>query len=163
MKKIYKKWWFWVVSGIILLFIISVATNGDGNEDASETTTTGLTTTTSARQTTTTKAAAESETKAETITEASVENILEVVSYTASVNAGSDASVTIKGKPDTEYSIKVVYSSGTSTASGLETKKSDEDGNVSWSWVVGAKTGKGTYPIKISGGDEQIEIEFEVK
>ena len=68
------------------------------------------------------------------------------------VSAGSNASISIQGSPNTSYSITVVYSSGTSTAAGLEPKTSNASGNVSWTWKVGAKTKAGSYSITISGG-----------
>jgi hypothetical protein len=68
------------------------------------------------------------------------------------VSAGSNASISIQGSPNTSYSITVVYSSGTSTAAGLEPKTSNASGNVSWTWKVGTRTKAGSYSITISGG-----------
>ena len=48
------------------------------------------------------------------------ETTLEFTNVTSSVSAGSFASVSIHGAPNTTYSITVVYNSGISTASGLE-------------------------------------------
>lgn len=87
---------------------------------------------------------------------------LEIVDYTTSVEAGSEASVTIQGKPETEYSISVFYHSGPSNAEGLETKTSDSDGKVTWTWKVGNKTAKDTYDISISGDGKHETIEFTV-
>lgn len=52
-----------------------------------------------------------------------------------SVVCGSMARVEIQGKPDTVYSIEVIYKSQ-SKASGLEDKLSDGQGIVSWEWRV---------------------------
>ncbi len=70
------------------------------------------------------------------------------------------ATITIKGKPNTEYTCKVMYSSGWSTAEGLGKKTSDSNGIVSWTWKVGRKTKEGEHPIKISGGGETLETSF---
>lgn len=68
------------------------------------------------------------------------------------VSAGSNASISIQGSPNTSYSITVVYSSGASTAAGLGPKTSNASGNVSWTWKVGTRTKAGSYSITISGG-----------
>jgi hypothetical protein len=85
-----------------------------------------------------------------------------VTSVTSNVDPGQTASVSIQGSPNTDYSISVRYKSGNSTAAGLKTKMSDSNGNVSWSWEVGAKTSSGTYPITISGGGTSTSTEFTV-
>ncbi len=74
-------------------------------------------------------------------------------SYTKSVSRGSNATVTVKGAPNTSYSIKVVYKSGPSTAAGLTTKTSDANGKVSWTW---------SYPITVSGGGKSGTVYFTV-
>lgn len=51
------------------------------------------------------------------------------------IMCGSTARIEIQGKPDTEYSIEVIYKSQ-SKASGLEDKYSDSQGIVSWEWRV---------------------------
>lgn len=76
------------------------------------------------------------------------------------VSAGETATLTIKGKPNTQYSIDVYYSSGASKAAGLENKTSDSDGNVTWTWEVGAKTKPGEHKIVISGDGDKIETSF---
>ena len=78
------------------------------------------------------------------------------------VSAGSFASVSIHGAPNTTYSITVVYNSGISTASGLEDVTSDSNGNASWSWKVGTRTKSGTYPITVSGGGQSESTSFSV-
>lgn len=76
------------------------------------------------------------------------------------VRAGETATLTIKGKPNTQYSIDVFYSTKASEAQGLESKTSDNNGNVTWSWKVGTNTTPGTHQIKIVGGGETIETSF---
>lgn len=73
------------------------------------------------------------------------------------VSSGSNATLSIKGKPNTEYSISVYYSNGASTAQGLKPKTSGSDGTVSWTWKVGAKTTAGTHRIVVEGGGDQLE------
>lgn len=81
---------------------------------------------------------------------------LAVTSAPGTVSKGSSASISIKGKPNTQYSISVHYSSGVSKANGLEAKTSDANGSVTWSWKIGAKTKSGTYDIVISDGTDEI-------
>lgn len=88
------------------------------------------------------------------------ETVLKLVSVTSPVSRNENATLTIIGKPNTEYKISVYYSTTASTASGLEKKTSNADGNVSWTWKVGGKTNAGEHRIVISGGDEKIETTF---
>ena len=87
---------------------------------------------------------------------------LVVTNWTNTVEAGAEASVTIQGKPNTEYSISVFYHSGPSKAEGLKSKTSDGNGNVTWTWKVGTKTDKDTYDITVSGGGKHEKIQFTV-
>ena len=88
--------------------------------------------------------------------------VLKIISVTTPVECGAKATLTIKGKPYTEYNIDVIYSTTASKAQGLENKTSSADGNVSWTWKVGNGTSPGTYTIYISGGGERAEIQFTV-
>ena len=80
--------------------------------------------------------------------------VLDILSVSSPIKGGQNATLSAKGKPNTAYDIKVVYSSGESSAKGLEDKTSDANGNVSWTWKVGAKTKPGTYTITVKGGGE---------
>lgn len=89
-----------------------------------------------------------------------VSGSITVTAAPGTVAAGSNASLAIKGRPNTEYSISVYYSSGASKANGLAAAMSDGSGSVSWTWKVSAKTTPGTHRIVISGGDDNIETSF---
>lgn len=86
---------------------------------------------------------------------------VEIKNYGLKVKAGEYATATIKGTPNVEYKINVYYSSGASKAKGLEPKKADSDGNISWTWQVGSKTKAGKYKIVVIG-DKTEELELEV-
>lgn len=88
---------------------------------------------------------------------------IQITEYTNVVDAGATAHLTIKGAPNTAYSISVHYASGDSTAAGLETKTSDGDGNVTWEWEVGTNTAKGVHSITVRGGGATENVSFEVK
>ncbi len=100
------------------------------------------------------------ETEPETLPETEPENVLKLVSVTSPVGRNENATLTIIGKPNTTYQINVYYSTAASTAKGLESTTSDENGNVSWTWKVGGRTKAGEHKIVISGGGEQIETSF---
>jgi hypothetical protein len=85
-----------------------------------------------------------------------------VVNGSLDFSRNENATVSIVGIPNTQYSIAVYYSSGKSTAAGLEPKTSDASGNVSWTWKIGGKTNPGTYRATITGGGETKEIAFTV-
>ncbi|MBQ8255179.1 MAG: hypothetical protein IJY94_06730 [Clostridia bacterium] len=86
---------------------------------------------------------------------------LKLVTLTETVPAGKKASVTVKGAPNTEYSITVTYTS-VSEAKGLENKRSDKDGVVSWEWRVGNNTKPGKYTVEIQSESEKITLYFNV-
>lgn len=114
------------------------------------------TTTAYHRTTTTTYTTSSDSTTAIQTTRAS--NSYSSLSYQSSGSfyPGEYATVSIHGKPHTEYSITVRLSSGPSRAAGLYNKMSDADGYVSWTWKIGTKTKSGTYSVHISGGGESI-------
>lgn len=86
--------------------------------------------------------------------------VLMITSVTSPVGRNETATLSIKGKPNTEYTINVYYSTQASTASGLEKKTSDNDGVVVWSWKIGGSTKGGAHRIVIIGGDERAETTF---
>ncbi|MGN1345631.1 MAG: hypothetical protein ACI4V1_02510 [Eubacteriales bacterium] len=88
------------------------------------------------------------------------EQILRLVSVTSPVSRNETATLTVLGKPFTEYCISVYYSTTVSQADGLEAKVSDADGTVSWSWKVGGRTNGGSHRIVIEGGGETLETSF---
>ena len=79
-----------------------------------------------------------------------------IISVSISVSPGDVATVKAHGKPRTEYSIEVVYSSGPSSASGLENKVSDGEGYVEWSWTVGSNVKPGIYKVKVEGESGEV-------
>lgn len=87
---------------------------------------------------------------------------LDIISVTSPIGGGQKATLIAKGKPNTEYDIKVVYSSGESKAKGLDNMVSDASGNVRWTWKVGNGTKPGTYTITVKGGGETDTIEITV-
>lgn len=111
-----------------------------------------------------------SETYSEIISEPEIEPesseesaTLQFVSAPTSVARSSDAYVQVKGAPNTDYRITVMYKSGASDADGLYTKTSDADGYVSWTWHIGGKTSLNFQPtITVSGGGQSISTKFTV-
>lgn len=89
-------------------------------------------------------------------------NGITITSLTSPIGRNETATISIEGKPNTAYKIKVYYSSSASTASGLEEKTSDASGRVSWSWKIGGNTKSDTYKITITGGGDKAEAYFTV-
>lgn len=110
----------------------------------------------------------EGETTVAALTEAETEppelsvGALTLVDITETVSAGKTASVTVKGLPNTEYSIVVTYATTVSQAKGLEEKYTDENGIVTWSWRVGNQTKPGKYTVEIQSRTEKITLYFNV-
>lgn len=88
---------------------------------------------------------------------------LAVIKFTSPVKPNSNATLTLRGSPNTEYAIFVVYSTGASTAKGLEAKISDGDGIVSWTWKIGGKVKSGSYRVTVKGGGTVADFTLEVK
>lgn len=110
----------------------------------------------------------EGETSEAITTEAETEPVelpvgsLKLLALTPNVPAGKNALVTVRGLPNTEYSISVTYSTSESVAQGLEAKYSDKDGKVTWEWRVGNQTKPGAYTIEIKSKTEKITVYFNV-
>ena len=73
--------------------------------------------------------------------------------------ANSDAYVRVHGKPNTSYSITVMFPSGASKAKGVtgdnRTQTSDENGYASWDWRMGPRVQDGSrVTVTVSGGGE---------
>lgn len=87
---------------------------------------------------------------------------LRLLFLTETVKRGEMATVTLRGIPGQTYVITVHYPSSISTASGLEPKIADENGEVSWSWRVGSRTSEGSHRIVIEGADQILTLSFAV-
>lgn len=90
------------------------------------------------------------------------EKSLVLLSVSSPVKRGNKATVKVRGKPGVEYDIVVRYSSGESSAKGLENQMADAEGCVCWTWKVGGSTKAGTYTIRVVGGGEELEFTFTV-
>ena len=74
---------------------------------------------------------------------------VKVTQRTASVRRNATASVTIATTRGASCAIDVEYSSGSATAKGLDPKKANSKGVITWKWKVGSNTTRGTWPITI--------------
>lgn len=95
-------------------------------------------------------------------TEAEAKGTIAPVHLTSPVARGNEAELCVRGEAGVTYEIKVYYSSGASSASGLEAKTADESGLVQWTWRVGASVKAGEYRIVVSGGGDTLELKFTV-
>jgi hypothetical protein len=86
-----------------------------------------------------------------------------LVDITSPITPNHTATLTVKGKPNTKYSIKVFYSTTESKAKGLESKTSDEYGLVSWDWKIGGSVKTGSYSITVSGGGDSFNTSIFVE
>lgn len=87
---------------------------------------------------------------------------LVIITWPRTISGGETGTVTIQGKPNTSYSIKVYYKSGPSSAKALADQVSDADGFVTWTWKVSKNTKPGDFKIIVSGGGEMVEVPFTV-
>jgi hypothetical protein len=88
--------------------------------------------------------------------------LLNIISVTSPVNAGSDATLVAQTTPGAFCTITVYYKSGASTAQGLGLKTADSTGRVSWTWRVGTNTTPGDWLIvvKATYGGETVSEEI---
>lgn len=93
----------------------------------------------------------------------SVNDELVITDCTYIVHKNQKASVTIKGKPNTEYICRVKYQSGYSNAKGTGALISDSEGYVTWTWKIGSQTSTSFKPIiTITGNGQTITAEITV-
>ncbi|MBP3856063.1 MAG: fibronectin type III domain-containing protein [Ruminiclostridium sp.] len=87
---------------------------------------------------------------------------IEIISKPGLVHNNDYATLKIKGEPNTEYVCAVQYSTKWSEAKGLGVAKSDNSGNVIWTWKVGANTKEGNHPIRITKGGKIVYSSDEI-
>ena len=100
------------------------------------------------------KAAAATPKKKQTVST----NDISVVQEPGDVQNGKKATLTIKGKPNTEYFCVVYYDTINGTAKGIGSSVSDSEGYASWTWKVGTKTNVGNHPIGILENGAEIRV-----
>jgi hypothetical protein len=77
---------------------------------------------------------------------------------------GGRARVTVQGIPKTLCGIRYFHPSGkASLASGLEPKKAEPDGTVSWGWVISKDTRAGTGSVTVTCADQTISSPITIK
>lgn len=92
---------------------------------------------------------------------------IKLVNISSPATPGKDATIAVHTSPRATCKITVQYDSGPSKAKGLGPKTADARGNVKWTWRVGAKTKKGTWPITVScsqkGQKAKLETALDVR
>lgn len=71
------------------------------------------------------------------------------VTFTGTVNAGDQASLTVTVGPRARCTIKVVYDTVTSRARGLVAKTGTK---ITWQWRVGTNTNPGRWAVRVDCG-----------
>ena len=79
------------------------------------------------------------------------------------ISKGSISEIKIKGRKNTNYSIKVYLKSGVSKASGLIDKVSDDEGYVTWNFKLASNAKNGNYKIVINDGIKDYTFDYEIK
>lgn len=76
---------------------------------------------------------------------------LNITKLTSPVRPGRNATLIAETMPGAKCSIAVHYLSGLGQAAGLQsTPIADENGKVSWTWLVGTRTTPGTYNVDVT-------------
>jgi hypothetical protein len=71
------------------------------------------------------------------------------VSFTTTVSAGDQVSLTVMVSPKARCTIKVVHDTTVSHAKGLGAKTGT---GIAWSWKVGSSTHAGSWPVTVDCG-----------
>jgi hypothetical protein len=74
----------------------------------------------------------------------------QITNVSSPVAHGKKATLQATTTAGASCTITVTYTTGPSHASGLRMQTADSNGSVQWTWVVGARTKPGTFPIKVS-------------
>lgn len=77
--------------------------------------------------------------------------------FEAQTNPGKQTILTARTSPNIDCTIKILYGKDnvSTTSAGLEPKKSDADGIVTWKWKVQSNMPIGKWPTKVSCGDAE--------
>jgi hypothetical protein len=76
---------------------------------------------------------------------------------------GHEASVTVQATPNTDCSIVYITPSGrASRARGLDDKTSDSGGKVSWSWLIGGNTKRGTGTVTVTCDGKSATAQIDI-
>lgn len=86
---------------------------------------------------------------------------IKVVTLSATVRRGDNASLSVHTVPNAACTIAVRYKTGLSTAAGLTRKTADAAGRVGWTWRVSTTATPGKWPITVacSTSDRQGTLE----
>jgi hypothetical protein len=87
---------------------------------------------------------------------------IKIVSSSLYVRHGGNAYITIKTTPGATGTIEVDYKSGPSHAQGLYSQHASKSGIITWSWKVGTRTTKGSWPVDITVNNKTIETHVHV-
>ena len=79
---------------------------------------------------------------------------LSLVALTSPVTRGHDARVTVQTAPHTQCMLLVHYKSASTTVNLAVPKRSDNRGQVSWTWRVTPDVTPGTWPLTVHCSDE---------
>lgn len=80
-----------------------------------------------------------------------------IESFSAQTSPGKAVVLTARTSPEIDCTIKIMYGKDNTpaTSAGLEPKKSDADGVVTWKWKVQSNMPIGKWPTKVSCGDAE--------
>lgn len=85
---------------------------------------------------------------------------IRVLRAPGAVQRGNVAQLSIQGKGNIQYKIKVIYDSGNTGKGSEMSVQSDTFGRASWAWTVGKDIAPGAHFITITGGGETLTTSF---
>lgn len=88
---------------------------------------------------------------------------IKIINPPADIKPGETVTMTIQGRSGIVYNIAATYKYDGRYVSSSQTRKSDKDGIITWTWKVGDKTNPGIYPIAVTGGGQTLLTTYRVK
>ena len=99
----------------------------------------------------------------EVILESESEPVGYIISAPTQAQRNETLTVVFQGAPNTQYYLRIVSAAGNVlTADGLGNGTTNAEGVVSWTWLVGGRTGAGVQPVTITGGGKTIHHEITI-
>ena len=89
--------------------------------------------------------------------------ILRVTKLTTPVYAGEEVTLSVVGLPNTIYDIYVYYSKNPAESDSLQSKCSNGEGKITWTWTVPSGVKAGRKEIAIVGGEEILRVYIDIK
>jgi hypothetical protein len=92
----------------------------------------------------------------------SIQRKVRIIRSVTTLKRGEIGIITIQGEPGMVYTIETSFAVGSRTIPVNQVRTGDSKGLATFNWVVGEDTVPGTYPVKIYGDGEILNLSHTV-